>query len=157
MRQERDEFPPIHSDGTLLYTSATVRVMRSYDYNHFEISLTAEVCTIDQTNDLRKQAALLVDEAVLQYKEARQHETNREAAQWKIREAEKNLAFALETPESERTPQQAAIVMSHEAGTYWKGVHEDDYLYDDLESSFHFSMLRKFKHARVSAGLGGSQ
>lgn len=38
--------------------SATVRVMRSYDYCHFEIVLGSnEDMTTDQVNDMRKEAA----------------------------------------------------------------------------------------------------
>jgi hypothetical protein len=69
--------------------TAKVRVMRSYDYNHFEVELgTTDALTIDGVNELRKTAAVLVDEAVRQYREAKVHESCRE---YKNRECERML------------------------------------------------------------------
>ena len=51
---------------------ASVKVMRSYDYCHFEVCLSSdEEMTLFQVNDMRKDAARLTDEAVRQYKDAK--------------------------------------------------------------------------------------
>ena len=42
---------------------ASVKILRSFDYCHFEVSLSYDDdMTLEQVNDLRKQAAVLVDE-----------------------------------------------------------------------------------------------
>lgn len=55
------------------YESASVKVMRSYDYCHFEVVLSLRetektFITADDVNSLRIEAARLADEAVRQYK-----------------------------------------------------------------------------------------
>lgn len=58
------------------YDSASVKVMRSYDYCHFEIvlgrndagGLTEPVFNEHNVDEMRKEAARLVDKAVEQYK-----------------------------------------------------------------------------------------
>ncbi|OGF05224.1 MAG: hypothetical protein A2W00_04565 [Candidatus Eisenbacteria bacterium RBG_16_71_46] len=63
--------------------TATVKIMRSYDYCHFEVQLGSdENLTLEEINDLRKQAALLVDEAVRQYKIAKKKEQARTQHEW---------------------------------------------------------------------------
>ena len=56
-------------------TSATVKVMRSFDYCHFEIAMQisndTEV-TAQEIDDARKQAMRLADKAVEQYKIAKE-------------------------------------------------------------------------------------
>lgn len=47
---------------------ASVKIMRSYDYNHFEVTLSSdEDMTLDEVNEMRKSAARLADQALLQY------------------------------------------------------------------------------------------
>lgn len=46
----------------------TVRIMRSYDYNHFEVSLTADIATKEEVEALRAEVARLADKAVEDYK-----------------------------------------------------------------------------------------
>lgn len=51
---------------------ATVKVMRSYDYCHFEVCLSSSsASTPDAVDGLRKQAARLADKAVDQYRIAK--------------------------------------------------------------------------------------
>jgi hypothetical protein len=52
---------------------ASVKIMRSYDYCHFEICLGSdEEMTLDQIDAMRKEANRLVDKAVEQYKVQKQ-------------------------------------------------------------------------------------
>ena len=93
---------------------ASVKVMRSHDYCHFEINLSASIdCPKDspewfqQVDALRKNAARLADKAVDQYKISK-----REA---QVQEQELlHLAYrasnAEETPEDQRTPEQKAAI-----------------------------------------------
>lgn len=53
---------------------ASVKVMRSYDYCHFEVCLSSSSAnTVDEVDALRKQAARLADKAVKQYKIAKEN------------------------------------------------------------------------------------
>lgn len=129
---------------------ASVKIMRSYDYCHFEVALGSdEDLDLDGINDLRKQAAVLVDEAVRQYKIAKRKESEREATESSMRWQLESLERARKTAPGELTPEQAALLRNAEDKDFWKDYEEDDYYYGDPERDHHFSMLRKFQEARV--------
>ena len=89
--------------------SASVRVMRSYDYSHFEICLTStEANTPEQVNELRKEANRLADKAVAQFQIARSAECKKSAMEQKYR-----LDIAMSRPENERTDEDKAIIKYH--------------------------------------------
>ncbi len=130
--------------------TARVRVMRSYDYNHFEVELgTDEPVSLDDVNDLRKQAAVLVDEAVRQYRIAKVKESKRDLHESETKQFLARIDYIKSLPETERTVEQAALLMSHESGEFWKRYDDDDYYYEDPERECHFSMLSKFKDVKV--------
>lgn len=52
--------------------NASVKIMLSYDYNHFEVALSEECEDLKAANELRKSAQRLADEAVRQYKVAQE-------------------------------------------------------------------------------------
>ena len=93
---------------------ASVKVMRSYDYCHFEVNLAASVdCPPDsaawfqQVDNLRKNAARLADKAVAQYKVAKRAHESEEHSLYSLRYAAEQ---AEKTPESERTPEEKAAI-----------------------------------------------
>lgn len=93
---------------------ASVKVMRSHDYCHFEVNLSASLdCPPDspewfgQVDSLRKNAARLADKAVEQYKVAKQAASKMES---KLVRLEYDAESAELTPESERTPDQKAAI-----------------------------------------------
>ncbi len=133
---------------------SSVKIMRSYDYCHFEIALGCDVnMTIDQMNDLRKQAALLVDEAVRQYKKAKAAEDLRDQLERRVDRFLERVNEIQQKPESDWSPEEAAIMRSYADGEFWREVEEADYWYDeDSHRDHHFSMLRKFQNSRISAG-----
>jgi hypothetical protein len=133
--------------------TAKVRVMRSYDYNHFEVELgSEEPMTLDQANDLRKQAAILVDEAVRQYKLAKNFESKRETVDWQVKREYEELLRIKAKPEAEWTAEEAARVVRAHSSEWWKNFDEDAYCYvDQADRDFHFSMLDRFKKTRVLA------
>ena len=99
---------------TLTINVASVKVMRSHDYCHFEVNLSASVsCPPDspewfqQVDSLRKNAARLADKAVEQYKIAKRayhrHETEFGALKYAADNAER-------TPEDQRTPEEKAAI-----------------------------------------------
>lgn len=95
-------------------TSASVKVMRSHDYCHFEVNLStdidpsADACA--QVDELRKTAARLADKAVEQYKIAKDNARIIESEQGRLDNAMFYAQKILDKPEGERTPQEQAQV-----------------------------------------------
>jgi len=125
--------------------------MRSYDYCHFEMALSAEVFDIDEADALRKQAAILVDEAVRQYKIAKSKESSREWVERQTRDALAEYEKIKAKPQGELTVREIAVLRSYADQSFWKSFDEEDYAYCDPEREHHFSMLRKFKDITVRA------
>jgi hypothetical protein len=127
--------------------------MRSYDYCHFEISLGSdEDLTLDQVNDLRKQAALLVDEAVRQYKQASKAEEKRERNQFQMERVLDRIKMLEQIPENEWSPEDAALMRGKADREFWAAYEADDYFYGDQpDQDHHFSMLRRFQDVVISA------
>ena len=111
--------------------AATVKVMRSHDYCHFEVSLTTALpstsrLVFDQdaaVDNLRKRAARLVDKAVTQYQDMKRCLAAKSAIEQKWL-----LAQAENTPEDERTPQQKAVIKYHADAAF---AARFDYDYND--------------------------
>ena len=118
---------------------ASVKVMRSYDYCHFEVNLAADVdCPPDspewfqQVDNLRKNAARLADKAVAQYKVAKAAHQSEESSWDSMRYAAEQ---AERTPESDRTPEQKAAIKALADARFtrrrydyqddWNETHED--------------------------------
>lgn len=125
---------------------AKVKVMRSYDYCHFEIELASDDdLTFREVNDLRKQSAILVDEAVRQYKEMKAAEPSYSLSAQRRGEAKERYEAMKTKPWNELTPEDAAFLRAYEDGTYWAYCDNDyDYGYDN-ERDHHFAMLNKPK------------
>lgn len=132
---------------------ASVKVMRSFDYCHFEVALSTECGGIDEVNDLRKEAAILVDEAVRQYKIAKAKESNRELSERQTRYAISEMDTIKQKPRNAWTVREAAIMRSYEDQSFWKSYEEDGYCYEQDERDHHFSMLNRFKDVTVSAAV----
>lgn len=131
---------------------ASVKVMRSHDYCHFEVALSAECEDIDAVDALRKQAAVLVDEAVRQYRIAKQKESRRGFTESRLEELVDRVEAIKKRPRSEWTPEDAAIMRGIEDHRFFKEFDEEAYYYSDPEREHHFSMLRRFKDVTVRAG-----
>lgn len=127
------------SEPLIRIDMASVKVMRSYDYCHFEISLTSsifdgETPLAKQVDDLRKEAARLADKAIEQYKIAKQwasrslHETNEKHK--RLSELSERI---METPEEERTPEEKAIIKACADDAY--AMRRYDYQ-DDWDQSY---------------------
>lgn len=94
-------------------TSASVRVLRSHDYCHFEVSLATNgndglPLTTADVDLLRKEAARLADKAVEQYKVAKQNAERLIYADPKRINLEASEASTI--PEGERTTEQKAAI-----------------------------------------------
>lgn len=108
-------------EGTSKIDRASVKVMRSHDYCHFEIVLGTDATSIpSQVDALRKEAARLADKAVAQYKIAK---LNAE----KILKDVQNRQYLIDRvqrteamPEGERTVSQQAELKAYKDGEYSK-------------------------------------
>jgi hypothetical protein len=111
---------------------ASVKIMLSYDYSHFEVALSKdEDLDIAGVNELRKTAQRLADEAVRQYKKAKVMADKR---QWDSanRDSFLNLCKRIEetVPESERTPEDVAALKARDDGSF-EAQFDHRYDYED--------------------------
>lgn len=103
---------------------ASVKVMNSYDYCHFEVALSAEDVSLEGVDNLRKEAQRLVDKAIKQYKIAK-----RDAAidQTLSPELSRRVKAIKENfPQSEWTPEQQATVKEYEDRSFRRRYDYED-------------------------------
>ena len=114
-----------------------VKVMRSYDYCHFEVQLSSsEPKGLKEIDDMRKEAARLADKAVEQYAQ------HKGFLEWKAgiggysyTERCKRVDKILkEVPESERTPEQKAELKLLSDIQFHESRHFD--YYDDWDDDY---------------------
>ncbi len=117
--------------------TASVKVMRSHDYCHFEICLGADgITTMQEVDELRKQAARLADKAVAQYQIAKRAAQRKSDGIGHIRyykeEAEEIRALA----PTDRTSEQQAALKAHDDAVFhasreydYQDVWEEDEKY----------------------------
>lgn len=92
----------------------SVRVMRSFDYCHFEVCLsTDERVTLDEVDCMRKEAARLVDKAVEQYKIAKEVHASAHNAGINVRWAKAEAEHISAIAETDRTPEQQAVLKDY--------------------------------------------
>lgn len=111
-------------------TTISVRVMRSFDYSHFEICTSATLDEGDNsqwcTDELRKQAARLADKAVEQYKIAKANFARlRSESSERTWEGERVKSLK-EKPETDRTPEEQARIKEWD-DTVWAASRRFDY------------------------------
>lgn len=120
---------------------SSVKVMRSHDYCHFEINLgTDEELTLDEVDNMRKEAARLADKAVSQYQIMKKHhqaKLNSEMRDEKSLKHDRDLA--LQTPEGERTESQKACIKSYDDHVFLRNNVWDyqDWWYDHFNYEVH--------------------
>jgi hypothetical protein len=113
--------------------TASVKVMLSYDYSHFEASMSIENesgLPIKDIDDARKNCQRLADKAVGQYKQAKVMAANRTNGEYEMKcfaqECEKIKAKA----EHDRTLKEIAMLKRYEDEN-WQHQFDYDYDYDD--------------------------
>lgn len=111
--------------------SASVKIMLSYNYCHFEICKgTEQELGNKEINAMRKDVQRLVDEAVRQYKVAEDMAAKREQAEWAKEDFENRISKIKATPEGERTINDVAILKEYE-DEKWESRFSYSYNYDD--------------------------
>ena len=133
---------------------ASVKVMRSYDYCHFEVNLaTDQQLDVAEVDDMRRVAASLVDRAVDDYKRMKAHDPARLTARYQRAEMEQRLADIKQKPEGERTINEVAMLKRSEDAEFWAKYKDDeefDYWNDrEVERDHHFERLRNRERVRV--------
>jgi hypothetical protein len=114
----------------LVIENASVKVMRSYDYCHFEVALSSNsVVTAADVDELRKMAARLADKAVEQYKVAKKNAEKRTSLQFERQCLEQKIDLIRKIEPGNRTVNQLAQLKSYEdEGFQAKGYnYEDDW------------------------------
>lgn len=118
--------------------SASVKVMRSYDYCHFEVNLgVSGPVALEEVDALRKAAARLADKAVAQYKIAKRACAKRESDEQQRYYQRQRIAHLAQTPVGELTPSQLAELKeardrAHEASVERRAYdYEDDWRNED--------------------------
>lgn len=106
-----------------------VDILISYDYNHFEFSFESpEGATLQEINELRKDAQRLADEAIRQYKEAKKKasESLGITSQYKQLVADVEI-IKQNFPKKQWTPEQKAKVKVLDDWNWRPYDYDDDF------------------------------
>lgn len=114
--------------------STSVKIMLSFDYCHFEVSLSNEATTPAAANELRKTAQRLADEAVRQYQMAKSEASKRSQASCMLPGLKSEVEEIKKNPKSEWTPRQKGTIKALEDAEF-AASHQYDYD-DDMGDRF---------------------
>lgn len=113
--------------------SASVKVMLSYDYSHFEASMSVENesgLTMSDIDEARKKCQRLSDKAVGQYRKAKQMASNRSDGEYQMRNFQEQCERIKAKDEQDRTIKEIAMLKQYEDEN-WQSQFMYDYDYDD--------------------------
>lgn len=113
--------------------SASVKVMLSYDYSHFEASMQLENdngLSIKDIDEARKNCQRLADKAVGQYKTAKQMAAKRSDGQYQMQNFESECKKIAAKSEHDRTLKEIGMLKQYEDEN-WKAQFDYNYDYDD--------------------------
>lgn len=116
--------------------SATVKVMLSYDYNHFEASICLENengIFVKELDDERKNCARICDKAILQYKKAKRIEQQRIELRGKKRDLQLEVEEIEQIKPENRSPEEKAKVKALADDDWELSWDYDDDMYDQLD------------------------
>lgn len=119
--------------GDTILKSASVKVMLSYDYSHFESSMSLENeagLSMKEINEARKNCQRLCDNAVRQYKIYKDAAAKRQDGQFKMTLFENECKKIKAKDEHDRTLKEIAMLKQYE-NEKWQEQFEFDYDYDD--------------------------
>ena len=110
-----------------------VKVLRSYDYNHFEFCIPIdEKATVQERNEARKDAERLANEAVRQYCKAKEMAIKRCASESDKKIFLERISAIQFKLRGERTVDELAILKQYEDET-WESQFDYPYDYEDDE------------------------
>ena len=115
---------------------ASVKVMLSYDYSHFEVSMTLENnygLTMKEIDEARKNCQRLADKAVSQYKTAKLMAAKRIDGEYEMKNFEAECKRIQAKDEHNRTLKEIAMLKQYE-DEKWREQFYYAYDYDDDEN-----------------------
>jgi hypothetical protein len=113
--------------------TASVKIMLSYDYSHFETSMLIENdfgLALSDIDEARKKCQRLVDKAVGQYKIAKDFASKRTDGKYLAENYERQCLKIKEKNENDRTLNEIAMLKQYEDEN-WKTQFDFNYDYDD--------------------------
>ena len=115
---------------------ASVKVMLSYDYSHFEVSMTLENdngLSLKEIDEARKNCQRLADKAVSQYKTAKLMAAKRIDGEYQMKNFEAECKRIQAKDEHDRTLKEIAMLKQYE-DEKWREQFYYAYDYDDDEN-----------------------
>jgi hypothetical protein len=116
--------------------TASVKVMLSYDYSHFEANMGLENengIELHEVDNARKMCQRLADKAVAQYKTAKLAASRRSDGEYKMKNFEAQCKAIEAKQEGDRTINEIAMLKQYNDEN-WQSQFEDNYDYDDDEN-----------------------
>lgn len=116
--------------------AASVKVMLSYDYSHFEASMSVENdngLSLEEIDSARKNCQRLADKAVSQYKTAKTMAANRSNGEYKMASFESECKRIQVKEECDRTLKEIAMLKQYEDEN-WQAQFDYNYDYEDDEN-----------------------
>jgi hypothetical protein len=113
--------------------NASVKIMLSYDYSHFEVAMSIENeggLLLKDIDDARKNCQRLADKAVSQYKKAKEMAALRTDGAYKIQNFEKQCKEILSKTEGDRTINEVAMLKQY-SDENWRDRFYYHYDYED--------------------------
>jgi hypothetical protein len=116
--------------------NASVKVMLSHDYSHFEASMSLENdngIELLEIDNARKMCQRLADKAVAQYKVAKLSASRRSDGEYKIANFSAQCTKIIAKSEGDRTINEIAMLKQYH-NENWQAQFEDNYDYNDDEN-----------------------
>lgn len=120
--------------------NASVKIMLSYDYSHFESSLTIENeagLSLSEIDEARKTCQRLCDKAVAQFKKAKEMAAKRTNSIYEMRQFENDCLRILEKPECDRTLKEIGMLKEYH-DEKWRERFDRSYDYEDDDEDLPF-------------------
>jgi hypothetical protein len=118
-----------------LIKTASVKIMLSYDYSHFETSMSIENddgLTDKEIDMARKQCQRLCDKAVYQYKKAKEMAALRNDGQYMMKNFEEQCKTIAAKNEHDRTLKEIGMLKEYQ-DEKWRDKFGYHYDYEDEE------------------------
>lgn len=115
--------------------SASVKVMLSYDYSHFEALMSLENesgLSLKDIDEARKNCQRLADKAVAQYKTAKEMASKRSDGQYQLQNFEAECKKIMAKPEQDRTMKEIGMLKQYHDEN-WRDQYDYVYDYEDDE------------------------
>lgn len=120
--------------------SASVKVMLSYDYSHFEAKMSLENdngISLGEMDAARKDCQRLADKAIAQYKKAKELAGKRTNSQYFKNQFENDCKKIAEKDPGDRTVKEIAMLKQYQDKN-WQAQFQYPYDYEDDELDYDF-------------------